>query len=419
MPMFDFVPIKLDELPIDFEFNCDIYSKKFNELYGEESIEFALLCSNRKITEELIAKLKQAVFPDSKIYVKRESIVSFFFDKGYPLGYNYEDAEAIKRGESPWRKKKEQPNIPQFFKHITKGFNAVDNSDTVCYKSDSKLKKTMERYDEARSSTMRMMERAKSTGIIDTEHSEQIVSDVQKQINDSDSSLIIQTINRVRSVDEYLYTHSLNVAYLNGLMGKWLRFTPERQSDLALAGLLHDIGKLKIDQIILNKPERLTAEEFEVVKKHPDLSLKMLVKSNVDHKEVLEGVIQHHEKLNGTGYPLGIGAKSIGVFARITSISDIYDAMVTKRCYKDPLSPFSILDQFMLGAFSELDLSYVDTFIDCMAEDLKGKEVVMNDDRIAKIRFVNTRKPLNSIVEIDGQSFTMNDELHCVRMNDV
>lgn len=418
IPNFDFVPIELAELPINFISNCEIYSGKTKDLHEEQESEFALLCGNQTITSALISRLKQTVFPHTKVYIKREAVITFFFNRGHFLGYSKEDVESIRRGETPWEIKSEPLKVPQFFEHIAKGSGTTVHSNVGNAVRDSKFQKTVERYDKTKSAAVSLLENTKKTGRVDHEHSLKIVGDVQKQVNETDSSLIIQTINRIRSVDEYLHTHSLNVAYLNSLIGKWFKFSPERQSDLTQAGLFHDLGKLEIDPEILNKPSSLTLEEFEEIKRHPALSLEILMKSGIRNKEVLEGVIQHHEKLNGTGYPQGIGTKGIGEFARITSISDIYDAMVTKRCYKDPLSPFAILDQFTLGGFSELDLKYVNTFINCMAEDLKGKEVVLNDGRTAEVRFVNTKKPLNSIIEIDGNAFTMDEELYCVKMKD-
>jgi HD-GYP domain-containing protein (c-di-GMP phosphodiesterase class II) len=416
MPTFDFVPVKLRALPIDFTMNCEIYSKKTDESEGSEC-EFALLCESPTITEALINRLKRAIFPKTKVYIDRQAVISRFFDKGHLLGYSEQDVEDIRDNKNPWEKSKEAPPISEF-KHTPKGVAPAIYSYDSSLQKAPRLEKVIRQYDEVKTSSTNMITRAKETGKIDKEQSAEISANVQKQVRETDSALIIQAINRIRTVDEYLHTHSLNVAYLNGLIGKWLKFDEKRHSDLVETGLLHDIGKMKLNQEILNKPAKLSPEEFEEIKKHPAFSLKMLMESGVRSKEILEGVVQHHEKLNGTGYPQGIDSNSISDFARITSISDIYDAMVTKRVYKEPHSPFTILNEFMEGAYSELDLRYVDIFINCMAEELRGKEIIVNDGREATIMLVNPRKLLSVIVEIDGKAVTLNDKIYCVKMKE-
>ncbi|MCL2755261.1 MAG: hypothetical protein FWD35_06070, partial [Oscillospiraceae bacterium] len=139
----------------------------------------------------------------------------------------------------------------------------------------------------------------------------------------------------------------------------------------------------------------------------------------VRNKGILEGVIQHHEKVNGSGYPKGLDSKSICQFARITAISDIYDAMVTKRVYKEAVSPFVILNDFMKTGYSELDIKYINIFVNCVINELKGKVVIMNDGSEGVIRMVNPRKLLNPLVEIDGEVITTDDKLFCTKMKNV
>ena len=432
MSDFDFVPVKLRTLPLNFTLSCEIYFRKPSsgrDEKGEAEEDFALLCENQTITQKLVDRLKRVIFPDSNVYIARESVISLLFDKGHFLGYSEKEVAEIRAHENPWEvaastkqlKKASAPVVPQapaagFFSHVKKGVDPMFYSDDAPLEKGSRLEKIIQRYDKNKEQTTSMINTAKKTGRIIKEQSNAIACEVQRQVNETDASLIIRTINRIRTVDEYLHTHCLNVAYLNGLMGKWLGFDALRQSQLVETGLLHDIGKLGVDQDILNKPARLTPEEFEAIKKHPVLSLEMLTKSGVKSVEILEGVVSHHEKLNGTGYPRALNANEISEFARITAISDIYDAMVTRRVYKEPQSPFAILSEFVQECYSELDIKYVDVFINCMAEELKGKEIIVNDGRTGVVLLVNPRKPLCTIIEVDGKTVTMNDELYCVMM---
>jgi putative nucleotidyltransferase with HDIG domain len=423
MSPFDFVPIKLRALPLDVHLDCKVYFEKLveNPEPGEPDYELILLCENQTVTQELLTRLKRAIFPKSKVFITTEYVISNLFEQGHFLGFTDKEVQDIRDGKRPWEK--EPGNIPPppvVVPVAPAPVKVVPGSGIELFKDKIyKLEQVIDRYDKSKAGANEMLENAIKTGKVDKEKSEVVAKDIQSQINNEDSSLILYAINQIRSESEYLYTHCLNVAYLNGLVGKWLKLKPEQQKDLVEIGLFHDIGKLKLNQDILNKPAKLTPEEFEHIKSHPVLSLEMLMKSGVRNKTVLEGVIQHHEKVNGMGYPKGLGAKEISEFARITAISDVYDAMVTKRVYKEPCSPFVVLNEFMKTGYSELDIKYINIFVNCMIDELKGKVIIMSDGSEATIRLVNPRKVLYPIVEIDGQVITTDDSLYCTRMKNV
>jgi putative nucleotidyltransferase with HDIG domain len=407
--------------------DCKVYFEKplDNIEPGGPENEFVLLCENQTITPELLNRLKRAIFPKNKVFVPTEYVINTLFEDGHFLGFSEEEVEAIRKGEKPWMPKSAASDIKDFSGKSEPSGSAkvtpeAPPSGVEVFKDKiHKLEKIIEEYDKSKTSTGDMLDEVVKTGKVDKEASGEITTDIQSQINASDSSLILYAINQIRSESEYLYTHCLNVAYLNGLVGKWLKLKPSEQSDLVQIGLFHDLGKLKVDQTILNKPGKLTPEEFQEIKRHPVLSLEMLMKSGVRNKVVLEGVIQHHEKVNGLGYPKGLGSKEIGEFARITSISDIYDAMITKRVYKEPVSPFVVLNEFMKTGYSELDIKYINIFVNCMIDELKGKVVIMNDGSEATIRLVNPRRVLYPIVEVNGEVVTTDDKLCCEGMRNI
>ncbi|MDR0197036.1 MAG: HD domain-containing protein, partial [Oscillospiraceae bacterium] len=189
-----------------------------------------------------------------------------------------------------------------------------------------------------------------------------------------------------------------------------------RRDELVRIGLLHDIGKLRIPPEIINKPSKLTPDEFKEIQKHPLHTLDILVKSGIKNRTLLTGTVQHHEKVNGTGYPCGLPSDEIIEFAKITAISDIYDAMVTRRVYKEPHSPFVILEAFSHEGYSELDIYYVKMFIDCMTEELKGKQILLSDGSVAKVVLVNPRNLLYPIVEVNGNILATSKSIYCERM---
>ena len=424
MPAFDFVPIKLRSLPRDMSIDCKIYSAKSTEQEGGR--EFSLLCENQIITQELDEKIQRSIFPGSQVYLPRKYVIEVLFAQGYSLGFTEHEITEIRNFKSPWeskRNKRISVDAPPLANRNIKSERPESKEGQAKIFQDrfraQKFREAKKKYDKTKAITEDLLKNAAESGKIDKVKGEGIARDVQQQVSRTDSSIIIRTINQIRTVDEYLHTHCLNVAFLNGLMGKWLEFTPERQSELVECGLFHDLGKLGLDKNLMQKSAPYSPEEFEEMKRHPVIALEMLMKSGVRNNAILEGVIQHHERSNGTGYPKGLVAKDICEYARITAISDTYDAMVTKRVHSESHSPFVILHEFEQGSYSELDFSYVNVFISCMIEELKGKEIIMNDGREAVVLFVNPSRLLYPIVEIAGEVITTDEELYCVRMKNI
>lgn len=256
-------------------------------------------------------------------------------------------------------------------------------------------------------------EEIRRTGKVDTKQSEMLADMVNETLDRAELSYIVQWVSYMRDTDEYLCTHSVNVSMLNGMMGKWLGLSTEEEKKLVLAGLLHDIGKVKIAEEIINKPGKLTKEEYEIVKRHPLFSYDILMSSGIKDEEILSGARGHHEKGNGSGYPDGLVLDKISLFARVTAISDIYDAMVAKRAYKDACSPFQVLDEFYKNKFSDLDIRLVDIFLDRMANDMIGRDAVLSDGRMGKIVFIDKDNIAYPVVKSGDEIIYTTFNLRC------
>ena len=287
-------------------------------------------------------------------------------------------------------------NIITFFKE-NKQFNAFINS-----------------LNHIREDVDTILDEAYTSQKLDKQASESVSFNIKNNVISFSASQIIQAITNVRNDNRYLYNHSVHVAFLNGLMGKWLRLEDEQIQQLVKIGFLHDIGKTKIPDEILNKPGALTEEEFNVIKLHPIYSFNMLINAGESDKDVLIAVRGHHEKTNGTGYPDGLTYERLSLFARITTISDIYDAMVSKRIYKDAQSPFDVLDEFSRGRFSNLDTHLINVFLQNMPSELLGKKVVLTDGRIGKVAYVNANKYAFPLINVDGEIIQTNEKLKCL-----
>ena len=201
---------------------------------------------------------------------------------------------------------------------------------------------------------------------------------------------LINEVIKEQKVEDYLFNHSVNVAIIGNLIGKWLDLGKEDIKILTLGGLVHDIGKLKIDKKILDKPEKLTEEEFEEVKKHPSYSHKILTEMGYNEEKLLRAVTLHHEREDGTGYPLGIKSKNIPIHSKIIAIADIFDAMTSNRVYDKKMNIFKVMEKFQKETFGKLDYKMVTLFIKKFLEFYIGSEVTLNTGDKAKILNFNS-----------------------------
>ncbi len=188
-----------------------------------------------------------------------------------------------------------------------------------------------------------------------------------KHINDDRE--ILTLLNSVQDKNPYLYSHSVNVAFLSLVIGKWMELEHSKLLKLVRAGLIHDIGKAKIKDSLLNKFDTLTLEEMEKLKSHPVLGYKMLVSVNLCDPEVLQGVLFHHERMDGSGYPLGIDGEKIHLFARILAIADTFDEITASKTYLDKSSPLQVVKEIQESSTNLLDSNICQIFIKNMIEN--------------------------------------------------
>lgn len=147
----------------------------------------------------------------------------------------------------------------------------------------------------------------------------------------------------VLSYDYYTYSHCVNVCLYSIAIGKKLKLEGKEIEDLAHAAMLHDIGKAHISPQILNKEGALSSEEFEIIKTHTTEGVVILESLKEKNQNILDSVVGHHEKMDGSGYPYGLDRHKIPYFAQIIAVADIFDALTTKRSYKEALGSFAAL----------------------------------------------------------------------------
>ncbi|MDF2590358.1 MAG: metal dependent phosphohydrolase [Anaerocolumna sp.] len=191
-----------------------------------------------------------------------------------------------------------------------------------------------------------------------------VISEIVDNIISKDN--IVLNMNQLRGHHEYTYLHCVNVGILSVSIGIKLGLTRERLLNLGTAGILHDIGKKYIPLEILDKPWKLDYEEFETIKKHPTFGYEMLTDLHEIAKEAKLGVLQHHERYDGSGYPKGLKAHEISLFGRILAVADTYDAMTSDRAYRNAFLPSEAVEYLMGSGNSLYDSEIIDKFSKCI-----------------------------------------------------
>lgn len=243
---------------------------------------------------------------------------------------------------------------------------------------------------------------------LDTQTINQASDSILFRINENRD--IVSCINEMRDVDEYLYTHSINVALLSMLMGKWLKFDYYKIKSLVNSALLHDIGKSKIPPEILNKPGPLDDSEFNEMKKHTAYGFKIAENMSELSDAELKGILLHHEREDGSGYPFGLRGSSIHVFAKIIAVADVYDAMTSNRCYRKKESPFEVIEYIEKDCFNILDYKIVNVFLRNIASYYIGEFIKLSTGSIGEIVHINPYNVSRPIVKADDAFIDLTTE---------
>lgn len=268
-------------------------------------------------------------------------------------------------------------------------------------------------YTEAKDDTFLLLDEIARNKVVHQEALNVVSAELSDRLEVTSPSTILSLINALAPVDEYLQRHCVNVSLLNGLIGRWLGLPKRDVDELVLIGLLHDCGKAITPPQVLNAPRKLTVAEFEVIKMHSVYSYDLLTGFV---EPVRHAARSHHEKVNGSGYPNSLSRESIPYEGRITAVSDIYDAMVSQRAYKQPRSPFSIMAYLAGLRNKELDAELVDVFNRYMPVELVDKPVIMSNGTIGVIRDFDPDDIEYPMIEINGLTIKSNKNLYCTSM---
>jgi putative nucleotidyltransferase with HDIG domain len=239
-----------------------------------------------------------------------------------------------------------------------------------------------------------MMESVGKNLPVDIAIPEAFTNNLVSSIDRNPNALMCMT--KIREKDTYLLEHSLNVAILLANFGTYVGLAEEQIQELALSGFLHDIGKIKIPDNILHKPGRLNDQEMTIMKDHVYYGTKVLEEMGIP-VSIVETIGQHHERLDGYGYPDGLRGDEITQFGRMIAIVDTYDAITADRCYKVGMSSKKALQILLQDAPEKYDEGLVKQFVQCIGIFPVGSLVKLSNEKIAMVlkqHPVHSTKPL-------------------------
>jgi putative nucleotidyltransferase with HDIG domain len=230
---------------------------------------------------------------------------------------------------------------------------------------------------------------ARMGNAIDTSGCRPLVDDIVASVDNNADALI--SLCRLKIADEYTYMHSVSVCALMVSLGRQLGLDDVASREAGMAGLLHDLGKAAMPQDIINKPGKLTDEEFTIIKSHPVRGHEMLLQSGVDNERVLDVCRHHHERIDGGGYPDKLAAESISLIARMSAVCDVYDAVTSDRPYKAGWDPAESVAR-MASWQGHFDATVLQTFVKTIGIYPVGSLVRMASGKLGVVVEQNPKK---------------------------
>jgi len=231
----------------------------------------------------------------------------------------------------------------------------------------------------------------------------ELIREIQQEIKKNNDLLML--LADVCSYDSYIFTHSLKVSMYALAIGVKLHLSEKKLEQLGLGAILHDVGKLKIPESILLKPGRLTDQEFEKMKEHSEVGFEMLRHIPSISLMVAHCAYQHHERLDGSGYPRGLTAKEIHLFGKIIAVADVFDAVTSNRVYHRAMLPNEGLEILYAGSGTLYDQKIVQIFRQAVAIYPVGLTVALSDGRKGVVSRQNvglSDRPILRILEENG-----------------
>ena len=228
-----------------------------------------------------------------------------------------------------------------------------------------------------------MFQEARMGKAVDTAGAQKLVEEITDSVSRNPGALI--SLARLKTADDYTYMHSVAVCALMIALAKQLDLDEEQTRKLGIAGLLHDLGKALMPMEVLNKPGKLTDEEFAIIKTHPEEGYKLLLSSTGADEIALDVVLHHHEKTDGSGYPKHLKDTEISLFAKMGAVCDVYDAITSNRPYKAGWDPAESLRRMAEWANGHFDPTVFQAFVKSLGIYPIGSLVKLKSGRLGLV----------------------------------
>lgn len=214
---------------------------------------------------------------------------------------------------------------------------------------------------------------------------------------------VLKFAPRVLLDQDYNYHNAVLSALTSYKIAQWCGYPQKDWMQAAFAGLLHDIGNVKVDSTLLHKPTPLTGPEVEEVRRHTTYGYQLLRTVTAINEGVRLAALQHHEKVDGSGYPLRLEGSQIHFYAKIVAVADIFHAMTLEKAYRKAQSPYLVLEQLLTESFGKLDPAIVQTFIQKTTDLYSGTKIRLSDGRHGEIIFTDRSNPTRPMVQVEGK----------------
>lgn len=255
-------------------------------------------------------------------------------------------------------------------------------------------------YEVAIQHTNLIFEHAAAEGIVEDSDIEETYLPLLNQIQKERD--VVSLLMLMNGEEDYTYQHSIQVSVLSFYLANWLGYSEEDAKRIGKAGYLHDIGKCVIERKLINKPGALTDEEFEQIKQHT-LAGQQIVSNSFDDEWLSLAALQHHERMDGSGYPVGLQGDRIHEVARIVAVADVYSAMISNRVYRKKQDLFSVLKEMHQMSYSQLDPHITHTFIRKMLPNFLSKRAKLSDGRVGVIIMNHHTEFFRPLIQLDQQ----------------
>jgi putative nucleotidyltransferase with HDIG domain len=236
---------------------------------------------------------------------------------------------------------------------------------------------------QAKKSVKSMFEEARMGKAISINHAGEIVQEISYSVMRNPNALI--SLARIKTTDNYTYMHSVAVCALMVALSHHLNLDDEQTHEAGLAGLLHDLGKAMMPVDVLLKPGKLTAEEFEIMKSHPQEGHRLLSESGFVGEIPLDVILHHHERIDGSGYPFGLAGNEISLFAKMGAVCDVYDAITSNRPYKAGWEPVESIQRMTEWCGAQYDKDVFQAFVSSVGIYPVGSLVRLSSGHLAVV----------------------------------